>query len=34
MLVNQEGAEQLLPELGTNPNIYYLPSSHPGKVSD
>ena len=33
-LVNQEGAEQLLAELGTDPNIYYLPSSHPGKTSD
>ncbi len=34
VLVNQEGAEQLLAELGTDPNIFYLPSSHPNKVSD
>lgn len=32
-LVEQEGAEQLLPELGTEPNVYYVPVRRPAPKS-
>jgi molybdopterin-containing oxidoreductase family iron-sulfur binding subunit len=34
LLVEQEGAQQLLPELGTDPNVFYLPVRHPDKMVD
>lgn len=33
-LVNEQGAEQLLSQYGTDPNIYYLPVRHPNKVPE
>lgn len=33
-LINEEGATQLLAQLGTDPNIYYLPVRHPDKIGD
>jgi molybdopterin-containing oxidoreductase family iron-sulfur binding subunit len=32
-LVEQDGAEQLLPDLGTKPNVYYVPVRRPAPKS-